>query len=92
MMNVTCPPGVQPGQTIAFTTSSGAPMTTVVRALSNPTRPPHTAYRHLASIRAPRVLSRAGAAGRRAWRRLSGGSSIAVKKGLYTFQVAVPSQ
>ena len=74
MMNVTCPPGVQPGQTIALTTTSGAPMrrTVVVRALSNPTRPPHTAYRHLASVRAPRVLSRAGAAGRRAWRRLPG--------------------
>ena len=45
MMNVTCPPGVQPGQTIALTTTSGAPMgNVVVRALSNPTRPPHTAY------------------------------------------------
>ena len=79
MMNVTCPPGVQPGQTITITTSSGAPMTTVVRALYNPTRPHRTRHTDASLILAHVVLSRAGAAGRRARRRLPGGSFIAVK-------------
>ena len=85
MMNVTCPPGVQPGQTITITTSGGAPMTTVVRALYNPTRPhlsphrsAHAAYATDASLILCSACSRAQV-------------PPGVAPGA-AFQVAVPSQ